>query len=103
MNISIIEYRIWFIISIILFATAFIDRVGRPLIIFAITFFAIGIIAWLEHEWNEAQKYQEVEKGKQVRRMSEIAKKLEDARKTKRVNRQKRDSHGRFIRNIKGR
>jgi len=94
MNISIKEFKLWFIISFILFAIAFIERAGRPMFFFAVIFFFIGIFAWLEHEYNEYQKFQKTKKEK--RRMSRIAKKVQ-------TKRQPRDSDGRFTKNIKRR
>jgi predicted membrane protein len=77
MVISIVEHRIWFIISFILFTIAFVDRAGRPLMFFGIIFLVIGIVSMLEHEWKESQEHREVEKRSQMQRMSEMAKEIE--------------------------
>jgi len=92
MNISINEFKLWFIISFILFAIAFIERAGRPMFFFAVIFFFIGIFAWLEHEYNEYQNKQKTENEDRMRRMSRIAKRVQ-------TQRQPRDSDGRFIKN----
>lgn len=87
MSISIVEFKIWFIISFILFTIAFVDRAGRPLMFFGIIFLVIGIVSMLEHEWNECQEHQEVEKRNQMRRMSEMAKEIEKHNVKKNKNR----------------
>lgn len=87
MNISMVEYRIWFIISFILFTIAFVDRAGRPLMFFGIIFLVIGIVSTLEHEWNEYQKHEEEERKKQMERMSEMAKEIEKHKADKNKNR----------------
>jgi flagellar biosynthesis component FlhA len=111
MNISIREFKLWFIISFICFAIAFVERAGRPLILFAIIFFLIGIASWLEHEWNESQKRKnemeikkEMQKSqenyrklrKEMQRLSKIGKKLQNVQKKRK--KQPRDFHGRFTR-----
>jgi len=101
MKISIVEHRIWFIISFILFTIAFVDRAGRPLMFFGIIFLVIGIVSMLEHEWFEYQKCQEREKRNQMERMSEMAKEIEKRNVNKnrrRKNKQPRDFHGKFKR-----
>lgn len=87
MTIAIVEHRIWFIISFILFTIAFVDRAGRPLMFFGIIFLVIGIVSMLEHEWKESQEHQEAEKGNQMRRMSKMAKEIEKRNADKNKNR----------------
>jgi hypothetical protein len=50
------EYKIWLVISVILFFIGFIERAVRPILFFAGLLFVIGIISWIGQDYDEYQK-----------------------------------------------
>jgi hypothetical protein len=75
------EFKVWLILSACLFAIAFIERVGRPLIYFAIAIFVVGILFWIDSDYKEylnkpSTKKKEKEDTKQFEQTVKTLKKL---------------------------
>jgi hypothetical protein len=106
------EFKWWILASLIMFALAFIERAGRPLIYLAVALLVVGIFSWFETEYREYEnkastkrkRKRDFEQTMQVTRQIDDFgnKKIFDDKKI-RKNKQPRDFHGRFIKNIKRR
>jgi len=95
------EFKWWIFASLMMFAIAFIERAGRPLIYLAIALFIIGMVSWLETEYKEYENKLSTKRKrkKDFEQTMQITGDLGGFPKKKTSRKkQPRDSHGRFIR-----
>jgi predicted membrane protein len=81
-------FKIWIILSILLFILSFVEfKRTFSLIILAVIIFVVGVGSWIADDFAEYEKH---------KKQLENAKKMSEAIKSKSKKRQSRDSHGRF-------